>query len=92
MYRQHDGKVPTPGGYDISGSASFFNVADAGLSLGRVSPGKSLVTCWKVRFPWIGVTGEAMLEFNEPVGSFSSMTFGGQDFGEDFEDIDLDTN
>jgi len=90
MYRQHDGKVPTPGGYDISGSASFFNVADAGLTLGRVSPGKTLVTCWKVRFPWIGVTGEAMLEFDEPTGSFSPVIFSNDDFDMGTNDFDLD--
>jgi len=92
MYRQHDGKVPTPGGYDISGSASFFNVADAGITLGRVSNGKSLVTCWKVRFPWMGQTGEALLDFNEGTGAFSASSFGGDDFAEDFSDIDLDSD
>ena len=86
MYRQADGRVPTPGGYDISGSASFFNVADAGLSIGRSAPGRTLVTCWKVRFPWIGTTGEALLRFNEPVGTFSSSDLGGDIFGKEIEE------
>jgi twinkle protein len=91
MYRQSDGKVPTPGGYDISGSASFFNVADAGLSIGRDSPGKTLVTCWKVRFPWIGDTGQALLDFSERDGSFSSTNFGGDIFAEESAEDIFDT-
>lgn len=76
MYRQHDGKVPVPGGYDVSGSASFYNVADSGITISRASPGKSLVTCWKSRFPWIGMPGEALLDFDPGTGVFSQTTFG----------------
>ena len=76
MNRQHDGKPPVPGGYDVSGSASFINVADSGISLSRASSGKSLVTCWKSRFPWIGMPGEALLDFDPGTGVFSQTTFG----------------
>lgn len=85
MWRNQAGQVPTPGGYDVSGSSGFFNVADTGLTLGRVSDGKSLVTCWKARFPWLGQLGEAILDFNEPTGRFSENTF-----GDDFEDAAFD--
>jgi len=87
MYRQGDGKVPVPGGYDVSGSASFFNVADAGLSCSRLEAGKSLITCWKSRFPWLGHPGEAVLDFDVDTGEFSAMTFG-SDF--DIADLDFD--
>jgi len=90
MYRSPDGKVPTPGGYDISGSASFFNVADAGLTLSRVSNGKSLVTCWKSRFPWMGQPGEALLDFTESTGTFTATEFGGGGLADDFEGVEFD--
>ena len=91
MYRQHNGKVPVPGGYDISGSASFYNVADSGITVSRAENGKSLITCWKARFPWIGRPGEAVLDFNPDTGEFSPMTFGGQNFGKEDLDFDLDS-
>ena len=90
LYRQSDGRVPVPGGYDVSGSASFYNVADSGLTVSRAENGKSLITCWKARFPWVGQPGEAMLDFDVEVGTFSALTFGGH--GIDAEDLDFDTD
>ena len=90
LYRQSDGRVPVPGGYDVSGSASFYNVADSGLTVSRAENGKSLITCWKARFPWVGQPGEAMLDFDVEVGTFSALTFGGH--GIDAEDLDFDAD
>lgn len=71
MYRTADGSVPMPGGYDISGSAAFFNVADNGLTVGRIEAGVSRIKSWKSRFPWIGSTGYVDLQFNPHTGVFS---------------------
>ena len=69
MYRQNDGKVPVPTGYDVSGSAAFFNVCDAGLTVSRTEK-HSMVTCWKARFPWIGTLGQVELSYDIDTGSF----------------------
>lgn len=69
MYRQNDGKVPVPTGYDVSGSAAFFNVCDAGLTVSRTE-NHSMVTCWKARFPWIGKLGQVELSYDIDTGSF----------------------
>ena len=88
MYRQADGNVPVPGGYDVSGSASFYNVADSGITVSRLDHGKALVTCWKARFPWIGKPGECVLKFDPEIGEFSEFTFEGSGFSD--EDFDFD--
>ena len=71
MYRGNDGRTPTPTGYDVSGSASFYNVADAGITVSRDGD-SSFLTMWKARFPWIGKSGRCEMEFNPGTGSFSS--------------------
>jgi len=71
------GKMPTPGGYSISGSAAFFNLADTGLTVSRGdNKGVSVVTCWKSRFPWLGDTGSALLSFNRETNTFGEMSVG----------------
>jgi len=70
MYRGSDGKRPKPTGYDVSGSASFFNLADLGITISRDEK-KSTVTCWKARFPWVGKTGEVELDFDPLTGIYS---------------------
>ena len=74
MYRQQDGTTPIPTGYSVSGSSAFYNVADAGITLSRVSDGKALFTSWKSRFPWIGALGQTSLDFNHRTGAFSEST------------------
>ena len=71
MYRGHDGNVPVPTGYDVAGSASFFNVADSGITISRMGAGKSLLTSWKARYPWCGSLGDAELSFNPDTGVFA---------------------
>lgn len=84
MYRSNDGNIPVPGGYDISGSASFFNVADNGLTVSRVRDGVCRITSWKSRFSWIGSTGEIDLVFDPEVGSFSALREWGDDDGDEW--------
>mgnify|MGYP003627039729 CR=1 FL=1 len=71
MYRQGDGKVPVPTGYDVSGSSSFYNVCDAGITISR-SGAESIFTMWKARFPWIGKPGKIEMSFDHTTGIFSS--------------------
>jgi twinkle protein len=78
MYRAPDGSTPSPSGYDVAGSSAFFNIADAGLTVDREEQGKSKITCWKSRFPWIGSVGSCVLEFNPLTGGFSTPLFGSE--------------
>jgi twinkle protein len=89
MYKE-GGKYPTPGGYSISGSAAFFNVADSGITVGRgESKGVSVVTCWKSRFPWLGETGSALLRFDQSKSSFGGMGFGQKKEEKPWTDMDF---
>lgn len=72
MYRGNDGSVPVPTGYDISGSAAFFGICDLGISVSRKAGGRSLITVWKARFPWVGKPGEVELDFNAHTGVYTS--------------------
>lgn len=89
MYRGQDGKTPAVGGYDVSGSASFFNVPDAGITIARDEPGTSKITNWKSRFPWIGSIGSTIMSFNPRIGSFSTaipLGFGDSDVTKEVEE------
>ena len=96
MYRNKDGSQPSPGGYDVNGSASFYNVCDTGLTVSRDGDGVSKVTCWKSRFPWLGETGECLLGFNRLTGTFGRKPFTPEDWNdwdddeEVSEDIDFE--
>jgi twinkle protein len=74
MYRV-SGQSPTPTGYDVSGSAGFFNVADNGLTVERIEgqPNATRIVSWKSRFSWIGSKGEAELSFDPNTGEFSRL-------------------
>ena len=74
MYR-NNGANSTPGGYDIAGSAHFFNVADNGITVERIDdePNVSRIVSWKSRFPWIGATGSVKLSFDPLSGEFSQL-------------------
>lgn len=67
MMRSADGKVPPPGGYDISGSAAWFAKADHGLTVHRPNPMYSQETeiiSWKSRFAWLGKQGKTSIIYN----------------------------
>jgi twinkle protein len=73
MMRSADGKVPPPGGYDISGSAAWFAKADHGITVHRPDPAGSLLTevySWKSRFAWLGRQGRAEVLFNPVTSSY----------------------
>jgi len=91
MFRMADGRQPSPGGYDILGSASFYNVCDTGITVTREGDGVSKITCWKSRFPWLGNTGECLVSFDRDTGVFGSGIIRSPNyFRGDDEDIDFD--
>ena len=74
MMRDAKGKVPSPTGYDISGSAAWFAKADIGLTVHRPNPETSVVSdiiVWKCRFSWIGKQGRAPLVFNRTTSCYA---------------------
>lgn len=71
MYRGEGGKLPTPGGMDISGSAAWFAKADFGVTVSRDENGDTFVVVWKVRFKWLGETGSAHLKYDPTCGRYS---------------------
>jgi twinkle protein len=67
LYRNRDGKYPTPTLYDISDSAMWYNRADVGLIVDRPDRGTdmSLIQIAKVRFQdQIGTPGDVSVRFN----------------------------
>ena len=80
------GRVPT--GYDISGSAHFFNICDNGITLSRdkTKPDTSKLTSWKARFTWLGSVGECEIAFNPVDCSFYTK----REWGDSDADWDID--
>lgn len=70
--RKDDGSVPIPTGYDIAGSAHFYNKADMGITIHRpdLQSDETEVHTWKVRFSFHGKIGLAKLTFHPPTGLF----------------------
>jgi len=66
MQRNADGRVPVPGGYDISGSAAWFAKADCGLTVHREKedPHVAQIHVWKCRFSWVGKQGQTNLVYD----------------------------
>lgn len=60
--------------YDIAGSAHFFNKADNGISIHRDFP-NNIVTAYvqKVRFSWLGSTGQASFTYNTLTRQYKSV-------------------
>lgn len=82
MMRSADGKVPPPGGYDISGSAAWFAKADHGITIHRPNPMHSLETeviSWKSRFAWLGKQGKVAVVYNRLSTTYSE--FGADPYG-----------
>lgn len=86
MYRSEGGRVPTPTGYDVSGSSAFFNVADNGLTVSRLLDGKCMITSWKARFPWLGSLGAGEIQYEPRTGVFSTV----QEWGDNPADFEVD--
>lgn len=66
LQRGADGRIPPPGGYDISGSAAWFAKADCGLTVHREKdePLVAQVHIWKCRFSWVGKQGQTNLLYD----------------------------
>ncbi len=66
MQRSADGRIPVPGGYDISGSAAWFAKADCGVTVHREKddPHVGQIHVWKCRFSWVGKQGQANLIYD----------------------------
>lgn len=62
------GKKFPPGGYDISGSAHFYNVTDLGITMHRTKEDENELHVWKVRFDDLGQLGAVKLGFNPSLG------------------------
>jgi twinkle protein len=70
------GSIAIPQGYDISGSAHWFNHCDIGFSVARifvdeVQCERVMVKVWKMRYRWMGMQGEEWLDFDVPTGTYS---------------------
>jgi len=73
--RREEGTTPIPKGYDLSGSAHWFNFADAGLTVARFADSfedreRVKIICWKMRYRWLGSQGERVLDFDVPSGCY----------------------
>lgn len=77
MQPRQDGSTPVPSGYDITGSAHWYNRPDFGLSVHRAPDAKHIteIHVWKVRFWWTGKEGSAELYHDRPTGRFSETPF-----------------
>tara|TARA_R100001082_G_scaffold107971_1_gene82570 strand:+ start:1472 stop:3028 length:1557 start_codon:yes stop_codon:yes gene_type:complete len=71
MYRMEGGRMPTPLGMDISGSAAWFAKADFGITVERGEENETKVIVWKCRFKWLGDTGTAYLNYDHVSGRYS---------------------
>jgi twinkle protein len=70
--KQRDGKLRTPGLYDVSGSAHWYNAPDHGVVIDRpdASGTATKVIIKKSRFAKAGHTGEAWLRYEAERGRF----------------------
>ena len=80
------GKDWLPTGYQISGSAHFYNRADAGITVQRGNGTDVRVHVWKSRFEHIGTLGSAPLVYQYGTGRYEEATEGSLI---DFDDLDF---
>lgn len=75
MQRNSEGRLPVPGGFDISGSAAWFAKADCGLTVHREKddPLVTQVHVWKCRFSWVGKQGQTNLLYDVGTTKYSEM-------------------
>lgn len=70
MGKDMDGETIVPTGYDVSGSADFYNVPDIGITISSDKDKNPCITNWKTRFPHLGKTGNCRLSYNKTTGAF----------------------
>lgn len=92
LYRQEGGRLPTPTGMDISGSAAWFAKTDFGLTVERGDDDETRVLVWKCRFKWLGDVGTAYLRYDNRCGRYSEGS-SAEDIAESivWEDVDYET-
>ena len=75
-----DGTTSVPKGYDISGSAHWYNRPDVGLTIHRPAEARHLteVHVWKMRYSWIGREGMAELHHDKATGRYAELPFADQ--------------
>lgn len=65
------GRIPVPTGYDISGSAHWYNKTDCGITVQRRDmDGYVEIHSWKCRFKWVGKQGMARLKYDIPTSTY----------------------
>lgn len=84
LQRNADGRIPVPGGYDISGSAAWFAKADCGLTVHREKddPHVGQIHIWKCRFSWVGKQGQTNLIYDIATTRYREMQQDDQPFEE----------
>jgi twinkle protein len=71
MVRDPSSRTPVPTGYDISGSAHWYNKTDVGITVHRRdTDGYVEIHCWKCRFNWVGRQGMARLKYDIPTSTY----------------------
>lgn len=72
-----DGSTSVPKGYDISGSASWYNRPDFGVTVHRPAEARHVteIHCWKVRYAWTGAEGKTDLFHDRDTGRYSENPF-----------------
>lgn len=75
MQRNSEGRIPPPGGFDISGSAAWFAKADCGLTVHREKedPLVAQIHIWKCRFSWVGKQGQTNLLYDLSTTRYTEM-------------------
>lgn len=75
MQRNSEGRLPVPGGFDISGSAAWFAKADCGITVHREKedPHVAQIHVWKCRFSWVGKQGQANLVYDVGTTCYNEM-------------------
>lgn len=65
------GRIPVPTGYDISGSAHWYNKTDCGITVQRKDmDGYVEIHSWKCRFKWVGKQGMVRLKYDIPTSTY----------------------
>ena len=82
LQRNADGRIPVPGGYDISGSAAWFAKADCGVTVHREKddPHVAQIHVWKCRFSWVGKQGQSNLIYDIATTKYREMQQDDQSF------------
>lgn len=83
LQRDAEGKIRPPGGYEISGSANWFNKTDYGITVHRdvkVNPRISQFIMWKLKFNWMGSPGETELVYNMMTTCYEEYSYDGSEW------------